>query len=164
MAELEGGIVALLGAVDALKTAGMPLRWNLKVLLDGEEESSSTGLKAVADANRARFAADLLLMLLILLGLPPFLLWGSLLLLSRGWIGVSILVLLFVTRHAILRTLHRKLFRDPPAFSPVLSLIAEFLQPLHLGHASLTRVIIWRSRRIRVGARGTFTFLPDRSP
>ncbi len=104
------------------------------------------------------------LMLLILLGLPPFLLWGSLLSLSGGWIGVSILVLLFVTRHAILRTLHRKLFRDPPVFSPALSLIAEFLQPLHLGHASLTRVIIWRSRRIRVGARGTFTFLPDRSP
>ena len=62
-ADDKGPIVALLGAVDALKSAGMPIRWNLKVLLDGEEESSSTGLKAVSEANRQRFSADLLLML-----------------------------------------------------------------------------------------------------
>ena len=104
------------------------------------------------------------LMLVILLGLPPLLLWGSLLSLSGGWIGGVVLVMLAVVRHVVLRTLHRKLFHEPPTFSPALSLIAELLQPLHLAHASLTRVIVWRSRRIRVGRRGTFTFLPDSSP
>ncbi len=104
------------------------------------------------------------LMLVILLGLPPLLLWGSLLTLAGGWIGGVILAILVTVRHVVLRSLHRKLFHEPPTFSPALSLIAELLQPLHLAHASLTRVIVWRSRRIRVGRRGTFTFLPDTSP
>lgn len=104
------------------------------------------------------------ILLVILLGLPPLLLWGSLLLLAGGWIGGVILAGLVVIRHRVLRLLHRKMFHEPPSFSPALSLFSELLQPLHLAHASLMRVIVWRSRRIRVGPRGTFTFLPDRLP
>jgi acetylornithine deacetylase/succinyl-diaminopimelate desuccinylase-like protein len=59
----KGPIVAFLGALDALEAGGITPTWNLKVLLDGDEESGSTGLKAVANANRQRFSADLLLMM-----------------------------------------------------------------------------------------------------
>ncbi|MEQ1756922.1 MAG: M20/M25/M40 family metallo-hydrolase [Vicinamibacterales bacterium] len=62
-ADDKAPIVSMLGALDALASAGRTPTWNIKVLLDGEEESNSTGLKAVAGANRQRFAANLLLML-----------------------------------------------------------------------------------------------------
>ncbi len=62
-ADAKAPIVALLGALDALQAASIQPSWNLKVLVDGDEESGSTGLKAVAAANRSRFAADLLLMM-----------------------------------------------------------------------------------------------------
>jgi len=62
-ADAKAPIVAFLGALDALGAAGVAPTWNLKVLIDGDEESGSTGLKAVASTNRQRFAADLLLMM-----------------------------------------------------------------------------------------------------
>lgn len=62
-ADAKAPIVAFLGAFDALTAAGITPTWNLKILIDGDEESGSTGLKAVASANRQRFAADLLLMM-----------------------------------------------------------------------------------------------------
>jgi acetylornithine deacetylase/succinyl-diaminopimelate desuccinylase-like protein len=62
-ADDKAPIVAFVTALDALKAAGVPPAWNLKVLLDGEEESGSTGLAAVAPEIRNRLAADLTLML-----------------------------------------------------------------------------------------------------
>jgi acetylornithine deacetylase/succinyl-diaminopimelate desuccinylase-like protein len=62
-ADAKAPIVAFLGALDSLAAARIEPTWNLKVLVDGDEESGSTGLKAVAGANRQRFAADLLLMM-----------------------------------------------------------------------------------------------------
>jgi acetylornithine deacetylase/succinyl-diaminopimelate desuccinylase-like protein len=62
-ADAKAPIVAFLGALDALQAAGTSPTWNVKVLIDGDEESGSSGLKAVAAANRQRFAADLLLMM-----------------------------------------------------------------------------------------------------
>lgn len=103
-------------------------------------------------------------LLVILLGLPPLLLWGSMLCLAGGWMGVAVVVGLLVTRHSILRLLHRRFFTEPPRFSVSLSLLSELLQPIHLLHACLSRVITWRSRRIRVGRHGEFTYLTDAGP
>lgn len=104
------------------------------------------------------------LLLVVLLGLPPLLLWGSLLSLAGGWFGAVVLITLLAIRHAILRSLQRRVFRDPPRFSWGLSVLAELLQVVHLAHASLSPVIVWRSRRIRVGRHGAFTYLPDVQP
>ena len=62
-ADDKAPIVALATALDALKASGMTPAWNLKILLDGEEESGSPGLTAAADALRGRLASDLTLML-----------------------------------------------------------------------------------------------------
>jgi acetylornithine deacetylase/succinyl-diaminopimelate desuccinylase-like protein len=48
----------VLGALDAARAG--TLAWNVKILLDGEEEHGSPNLAAIADAHRARLAADLL--------------------------------------------------------------------------------------------------------
>ncbi len=62
-ADAKAPIVAFLGALEALQAQGTTATWNMKVLIDGDEESGSVGLKAVAGANRPRFASDLLLMM-----------------------------------------------------------------------------------------------------
>ncbi len=53
-------IVALLTALDALRTAGVPPAHNVKFLLDGEEEAGSPNLEKVVDSHRVLLAADLL--------------------------------------------------------------------------------------------------------
>ena len=54
-------IVAMLAALDALKAIGVSPAWNVKVILDGDEESGSTGLLAVLPTIRERLASDLML-------------------------------------------------------------------------------------------------------
>ena len=61
--DAKAPIVAFLGALDAMHTSAIDPSWHLKVLVDGDEESGSLGLKTVASANRRRFASDLLLMM-----------------------------------------------------------------------------------------------------
>jgi acetylornithine deacetylase/succinyl-diaminopimelate desuccinylase-like protein len=56
-------IVALLAAVDALKSAKQPLTSNVKVILDGEEEARSPSLAATMGRYRERYRADLMLIL-----------------------------------------------------------------------------------------------------
>lgn len=98
-------------------------------------------------------------LLVVFLGLPSILLWGSLLCLAGGWTGGLVLLVVLVVRHLCLRVLHRRVFPQPPPFSFVLSLVAELMQAVHLVHASVSPVIIWRSRRIRVGRNGSFAEL-----
>ena len=52
-------IVALAAALDALGAAGIELSVNLKLFLDGEEESGSPHLQQVLSAHRDKLAADL---------------------------------------------------------------------------------------------------------
>lgn len=52
-------IMALLQAVDGLRATGATPRWNLRVVLDGQEESSSANLLRYLDAHPEEFAADL---------------------------------------------------------------------------------------------------------
>ncbi|MBS0205219.1 MAG: glycosyltransferase [Planctomycetes bacterium] len=100
-------------------------------------------------------------LLVVLLGLPPLLLWGSFLMLSGGWGGLLLLIALFTIRHVTLRLLQRRVFGEPQRFSPGLSLVAELLQVVHLVHAGVSPVIVWRSRWIRVGRGGAFTSLSE---
>lgn len=52
-------IVALLAALDALRSAGTPLSVNLKVFLEGEEEAGSDHLRSMLTAHRQLLAGDL---------------------------------------------------------------------------------------------------------
>jgi acetylornithine deacetylase/succinyl-diaminopimelate desuccinylase-like protein len=54
-------IVALLAAIDALRANKIPLRVNLKVILDGEEENGSPNLQHALEQHRGLLAADLLI-------------------------------------------------------------------------------------------------------
>src|SRR5215471_7261106 len=54
-------IVALLAALDALRTAKIPLGVNLKLLLDGEEEAGSPNLERTLLAHRQLLGGDLLI-------------------------------------------------------------------------------------------------------
>ena len=100
-------------------------------------------------------------LLMVVLGLPPLLLWGSLLSLAGRATGVLIVVLLLAARQSILWLLQQRIFADPPSSSWLISPIAELLHVVHLIHAGVSPVITWRSRRIRVGRRGSFTYLTD---
>ncbi len=55
-------IPALLAAIDALRAASLPLSVNLKLLLDGEEESGSPNLETLMSARPDALAADLWLL------------------------------------------------------------------------------------------------------
>jgi acetylornithine deacetylase/succinyl-diaminopimelate desuccinylase-like protein len=54
-------IVALLAAVDALRAEKIPLRVNLKVIFEGEEEAGSTNLQRTLEAHKDLLGADLLI-------------------------------------------------------------------------------------------------------
>ncbi len=55
----KGPIVAVLNAVDALRATGRGPTWNLRVVLDGEEEAGSRNFLAFASARAADLKADL---------------------------------------------------------------------------------------------------------
>lgn len=63
IADNKAAIVALLTALDALKASGVAVTSNVRVLVDGEEESGSLGLSRALPQYRDRLKADLLLLL-----------------------------------------------------------------------------------------------------
>ena len=99
------------------------------------------------------------LLLFVLLGLPPFLLWLSIISVLCGWWGVIALGSVLLIRHCIIRLLQRVVFAKLPGFSWWLSILAELLQPIHLLHALIQKTIRWRSRTIRVSGDGGFRYL-----
>lgn len=100
-------------------------------------------------------------LLLVLLGLPPLLLVGTFFSLSAGWIGVAIPVLVLIVRHTAIQALHEAIFPTPPKFLPWMSVLSEFCQIGHYFHALISRVVVWRSRRIRVLPNGKFESMAD---
>ena len=54
-------IVALLAALDALRTKNIPLAVNLKVIFEGEEEAGSTNLQRTLELHKNLLGADLLI-------------------------------------------------------------------------------------------------------
>ena len=55
----KGPIMALLAAVDALRATGGKPSWNLRVVLDGQEEAGSANFRRFAASNGDRLKADL---------------------------------------------------------------------------------------------------------
>jgi acetylornithine deacetylase/succinyl-diaminopimelate desuccinylase-like protein len=58
----KGPIVAFLAAIDALDASNIPLTSNIRVLMEGEEESGSPNLEAAVRANADRVRADALIL------------------------------------------------------------------------------------------------------
>lgn len=58
VADSKNAIVAMLGALDAIRATGAAPRVNLKFLFDGEEEQESPGLAGLLQAHRTKLAAD----------------------------------------------------------------------------------------------------------
>lgn len=56
--DAKGNLLAHLKAVDAFRSAGVPLPCHVKFLFDGEEESGSPSLPAFVEANTDLLAAD----------------------------------------------------------------------------------------------------------
>ncbi|MBI4785377.1 MAG: glycosyltransferase [Oscillatoriophycideae cyanobacterium NC_groundwater_1537_Pr4_S-0.65um_50_18] len=97
-------------------------------------------------------------LLFLFLGVPPLLLWISLLSLIFSSLGLLCLLAVLIIRHVTIRHLHRQIFAKPVAFSFVMSITSELLQPFHLTHALLEKRIRWRNRLIRVGKSGKFSY------
>jgi len=93
------------------------------------------------------------LLLFVFLGLPPFLLWLTML-------CPPLLVVLLVARHFALRRLHRQVFGAQAELHWLTSIASELLQPLHWLHACVQRTLRWRTRRITIGRDGTFSHDP----
>lgn len=92
----------------------------------------------------------------MLQGLHPLLLWTLLILACGGNTGnIIVLATVLLIRHFGLRRVQLALSRDIPAH-PVLSLLSELLQPVHLLHALINRTIYWRSRRYRIFSNDRF--------
>jgi ceramide glucosyltransferase len=104
--------------------------------------------------------ARVALLLFVFLVLPPLLLWLGLLSLFGGLPSALLLAATLVLRHLALRRLHRTVFGGLSPFNPLMSILAELLQPLHGLHACLQTEMRWRTRRIRLGRGGTFSYLP----
>lgn len=99
------------------------------------------------------------MLLTVLLGLPPVLLWSSILLTCLMPEMTIELFGLLLARYLLLNLVHLAAFRDSGALSPVLSLVAELLQPLHALHGLLVRTIRWRRHTIRVCDGNRFEIL-----
>lgn len=62
-ADDKGPIVALVNAVEALRATGAGPAWNLRVVLDGQEEAGSANFERFAAARGERLKADVAIML-----------------------------------------------------------------------------------------------------
>jgi ceramide glucosyltransferase len=94
----------------------------------------------------------------LLYGVPALLLTGMLVGMATSWtlpailISASVLLVRALTLIGLQRALTGR-----PRHRPLLSIISELSQPLHLLHALVDRTIIWRTRTYRVRANDDFT-------
>lgn len=58
----KAAIIALLSAVNAIKSAGFPLKNNLKFIFEGEEEAGSTNLRPFLERHKGKLMSDVLMM------------------------------------------------------------------------------------------------------
>lgn len=95
--------------------------------------------------------------IVVLHGLPPVVLAaaGASAVAAASPPGWATLAALFLLRGTLLCHLQRRL-TGRPRHRPLLSLLAELLQPLHALHALLQRRIRWRTRHYRVRANDDF--------
>ncbi len=103
--------------------------------------------------QKASFAA----LITVLHGLPPLLLWATLITAAAAWspTGAAIAAGLLFGRAIVLVVLQRKIYGER-LYVPIFSEASEMLQPLHLLHAGVWRRIRWRTRHYRVVADDDF--------
>lgn len=91
------------------------------------------------------------LLIFILHGLPPLLLWGvfALNFVHGEPIAIALALGVLAVRSALIVGL-QKISSGKVRHRPLISLLSELLQPIHLCHALLWRKIVWRSRKLRV--------------
>ncbi len=95
----------------------------------------------------------------VLQGLHPLLLWAMCIMAFCGSMAdIGIVAAVLLVRQATLRRVQRAVSADIPAH-PVLSVLSELMQPLHLLNALVNRTIYWRSRRYRIFSNDRFTSL-----
>lgn len=95
----------------------------------------------------------------LLHGLPPLLLWTlflAALAAPTSIASAASLLCVLPIRAATLIAVQRTL-TGRSRHSPLLSILSELLQPLHLLHALISRRIVWRTRRYIVRANDDFT-------
>lgn len=98
------------------------------------------------------------LAIFLLQGLHPLLLWAMVVLAFSGGINCVLLAVVLLVRHVALRRIQR-LVSETISARPVMSVLSELLQPVHLIHALFNRNIHWRSRRYRVFSNDRFSSL-----
>lgn len=54
-------VIAMMAALDSIRTAGLKLKSNIKFVFEGEEEAGSVNLERILAANRALFSGDVFL-------------------------------------------------------------------------------------------------------
>lgn len=98
-----------------------------------------------------RQSAAMNLVIGALYGAPPLLLAAAIVevLLHPSWAALGALAAVLGARALILCALQWRL-SGKVRHRPLLSLLSELLQPLHLAHAAIVKSIRWRSRRYRV--------------
>lgn len=89
------------------------------------------------------------LLIFVLHGLPPLLLVALFVATAARPSFAPVLVAVLCLRLLVIVAIQRKFFCEP-LHRPVVSILSELLQPLHLAHALVSRTIRWRSRRYRV--------------
>ena len=102
-------------------------------------------------------SARVRLLAIVLQAMHPLLLWALVgLAVAAPSIGtIATLGLVAALRGAVLRSV-RVRFGAGGRARPIVSLVAELLQPVHLAHAALVRTIRWRTRTYRVRALDDF--------
>lgn len=91
----------------------------------------------------------------LLHGLPPLLLWMSVLYGLRDGHYI-ILPLLLIIRLALIQLVHKLVFNKVGLYQYGISLLAELLQPVHLFHAFVRKIIIWRTHVYQVESNEKF--------
>lgn len=100
-------------------------------------------------------------LIVVLQGLHPLLLWALLGLAVTGSAGDAWLALgVVLAARALTLALAQRALTGAARHRPLLSVLSELLQPLHLLHASLRRTISWRTRRYRVFDNDRFVAAP----
>ncbi len=103
----------------------------------------------------------------LLLGLPPILLAVAIATSFSSVYSAMVLVLVLLARRAAIGAAQRLAFAERLSTNPLVSLIAELLQPLHLFGAVVVPYIRWRGKLVRVARDHSFQLVrkrPDRRP
>jgi ceramide glucosyltransferase len=100
----------------------------------------------------ARQPLGVIAFITLFLGTPPALLWGLVVLafVAHAPLAIGALAVALAVRWLWTGWLDVRIARSSFFGRPVLALVSELLQPIHLVHAALSRRIVWRKRRYRV--------------